>query len=170
MKMAILVATMVLLASSPMWAQLPTGFDDVPPWHWAFEAVAQVAGAGIVIGYPTSDAERAANALTQVYEAFLHAAHPAAPAWADRFLTNLPPNWPQLLKRSRLVNVSLEDVRSDLAGNRGTVSVLSTVVVRTASGSTTIRSAMRVEVRKEADGRWRVDFGSLTRNQPELFK
>src|SRR5207237_7986124 len=80
-----------VLAVSAAWAQGPSAFVDVPPWHWAFDAVQQGSTAGIFTGYPTADSELVANALVQVYEAFAHAGHPASRGWAGWLWTNHPP-------------------------------------------------------------------------------
>src|SRR3972149_1797992 len=65
-------------------------FEDVPPWHWAFDAVEKLAREGIIQGYPRNDRDLALNAVVQVYEAFAHPTHPSARTWAEAFLTNLP--------------------------------------------------------------------------------
>ena len=56
------------LAQSP-----PAPFPDVPPWHWAYQAVLKDEQAGLVIGYPSSPAELVATSITQVYDSFVHA-------------------------------------------------------------------------------------------------
>jgi hypothetical protein len=40
------------LAVSPVGGAVP--FPDVPPWHWAANAVASDQAAGLVIGYPST--------------------------------------------------------------------------------------------------------------------
>ena len=117
MRWCAITLAIVALAAWTAWAQGPSAFVDVPPWHWAFEAVQQGATAGIFSGYPTDDSELVANALVQVYEAFAHAGHPGAQGWAEWFLTNTPSQWPQPLQRSRLLTFALEDVRVDSQAN-----------------------------------------------------
>ncbi|MGH2376303.1 MAG: hypothetical protein ACRDIC_22935, partial [bacterium] len=116
------VALMVGVASAQV-----TPFIDVPPWHWASDAVERGAAGGVFKGYPADDRERAANAVTQVYEAFAHASHPRAREWAERFLTNLPANWAAPLERSRLISVSLENIRVEIRGDRAVVAYAATL-------------------------------------------
>lgn len=167
---AALITAIILLAGTATWAQVPSGFDDVPPWHWAFEGVRKAATAGIFVGYPTDDNELLVNALTQVYDAFVHVAHPAARDWAERFLTNLPPTWPQPFLQSRVLRFSLADVRVVRTGDEATIAVVASVVVRDDAGSTTVRASMRVAARKDRTARWRVDYTSLAASQPQVFK
>lgn len=50
------VATVAIAAAAPARAQAP--FPDVPAGHWAAEAVAKMAGEGILTGYPPAAAPR----------------------------------------------------------------------------------------------------------------
>src|SRR3989442_3489218 len=132
------VLALVAMAGGTAWAQGPSAFVDVPPWHWAFEAVQQGATAGIFTGYPTDDSELVANALVQVYEAFAHAGHPGAQGWAEWFLTNTPSQWPQPLQRSRLLTFALEDVRVRVSGDRARATFVAAVIVGTDRGRATL--------------------------------
>ncbi len=169
MRTCVLVAVLALVPAVAALAQ-PVAFVDVAPWHWAFEALEKVASAGIFIGYPTDDRESAANALTQVYDAFVNAADPRAREWAERFLVNLPANWPQSLQRSPLLSFRLDDVRVTVRGDRGTIAFVAAISQRTAGGSATTRSPMRVEVQRDRESRWRVNYASLAASQPQVFK
>jgi hypothetical protein len=165
-----LLTIAVTLSLSPAAAAQEAGFDDVPPWHWAFEAVQRLGAAGIFVGYPTNDRERTLNAVTQVYDAFAHAAHPAARGWAERFLVNLPTNWPQPLERSPLVSFRLENARVDVLGTTIAVSYVAVVSVLSAGAVTSTRAAVRAEIQKDADGRLRVNYASLAVAQPQIFR
>jgi hypothetical protein len=164
-----LVTLMVLLALPPGSAAqtAPGPFADVPPWHWASDAVAQLARAGIVQGYPRDDRELARNAVTQVYDAFAHPSHPAARAWAEAFLTNLPAAWPAPLERSALAAYRLRVQEVRLMAARGAVDVLAVAVLR---GGTTLRTRFTAAVVRDDAGRWRVDYASLAAGQPQLFR
>jgi len=167
---AALVMVVLLCVASSASAQ-DAGFDDVPPWHWAFEAVQRLGTAGIFVGYPTNDGERALNAVAQVYDAFVHATHPAARGWAERFLVNLPPNWPQPLERSPLLSFRLENARVETSGATMVVSYVALVSMRSSAGGvTSSRAAVRVEIQKDAGGRLRVSYTALTAAQPQLFR
>ena len=148
-------------------AQGTLQFSDVPPWHWAHDAVQTGAASGAFRGYPSDDRALAVNALTQVYEAFAHATHPRAREWAERFVTNLPANWAQPLERSRLASFALENVRFELNGDRGTVSFVAVTAQTRVSAS---RTPMRVGVRKDSEGAWRVNYPDLVTGQPQLFR
>lgn len=158
-------AGVVLALGGAAGAQVPSAFVDVPPWHWAFDAVQHGAAAGIFEGYPASDRELAANALVQVYDAFRHPTHPLAPAWAEAFLVNLPPGWPQPLLRSRLRDVVLSGLEVRVQADRAVIRWTADVVVDgTARRTTATGTAVR-----DATGRWRVDFATLAAAQPEVF-
>ncbi len=168
-RIAQLVLTMVMLFGPAASAQ-STGFEDVPPWHWASDAVQTVAAAGIFVGYPATDRDRALNALVQVYDAFLHAAHPGAREWAERFLVNLPPDWPQPLQRSRLLRFSLEGARVEAAAGGLVVAARVVAVLRTDGGSRESRAVLRVDVQRDNGGRLRVNYAALAAAQPEVFR
>ena len=170
MRWSLIGLAMIVLTAGTAWAQGPSAFVDVPPWHWAFDAVQQGAAAGIFTGYPTNDSEMVANALVQVYEAFTHADHPAARGWAEWFLTNTPAQWPQPLQHSRLVAFTLEGVRVQVNGDRARAMFVAAVAVRTDGGQTTARSPLEVQAEKDTAGHWRIDYATLVTGQPQLFK
>jgi hypothetical protein len=155
---------------APTQAQAPSPFVDVPPWHWAFDGIQQGVEAGIFTGYPTSDSEHVANALAQVYEAFAHPGHPAAQAWAEWFLTNTPEAWPQPLRSSRLVRFTLEGVRVRVQGDRAAATGVVIATLRRDGGTATDRATLGVEAAKDRGGRWRIDYASLARDHPQLFR
>ena len=161
-------AVVVAVLAGAAGAQVPA-FIDVPPWHWAADAIDGGAVGGIFLGYPADDRERAANAVTQVYEAFAHASHPRAREWAERFLVGLPANWAQPLERSRLTSFSLENVRVEIRGDRGSVAFFATTLPGPAGLSGT-RVSMRVEVRKDSEGAWRVNYPDLASGQAQVFR
>src|SRR2546428_3397634 len=151
------VLAIVALAGGTAWAQGPSAIVDVPPWHWAFEAVQQGATAGIFTGYPTDDSELVANALVQVYEAFAHDGHPGAQGWAEWFLTNTPAQWPQPLQRSRLLKFALEDVRVRVSGDHARPTFVAAVIVGTDGGQAPLPSPVPAQAREDRAGPWRID-------------
>jgi hypothetical protein len=161
-------AAVVVLALAAAGAAGPATFVDVPPWHWAYDAVQQGAAAGIFTGYPATDPELVANALTQVYDAFAHPAHPLAMAWAEEFLRNLPASWPQPLLRSRLRDVVLSDIEVRVQGDRATVRWVAVVTVRADGPARTRVRAEAVAVR-DPSGRWRIDYAALAAAHPQVF-
>ncbi len=168
---ACLTALVVLAAGASAQGQEgPVGFDDVPPWHWAYDSLQRLGAAGIMIGYPTSDRDRAINAVTQIYDAFAHAAHPDARFWAERFLITLPPTWPQPLQRSSLLSFRLENALVESVPQGAVVSLVATVTLRTPGGTASSRVAVRAELRRDPDGRLRVSYATLVAAQPEIFK
>lgn len=163
-----LIATMVLVVAATAAAQQALSpFEDVPPWHWAFEAVRSLAEKGVVQGFPKNHPELAGNAVTQVYEAFAHATHTSARGWAESFLTNLPPDWPQPLERSRVTGYGITDREVRLQGARGTVTYLAVVNLR---GAQAVSGPVTVTVVRDAAGRWRVDYATLAAGQPAIFR
>jgi hypothetical protein len=167
MRMIMRAILIVVGLTAAAAAQGALQFSDVPPWHWAHDAVQSGGASGAFRGYPADDRELAVNAVTQVYEAFAHATHPRAREWAERFVTNLPANWAQPLERSRLASFALENVRFELSGDRGTVSF---VAVTAQTGASASRTPMRVGVRKDSEGAWRVNYADLVTGQPQLFR
>lgn len=170
MRQIIVVLALVGLTSAAAFGQTPSAFVDVPPWHWAFDAVQQGAAAGIFTGYPTSDQELVANALLQVYDAFAHAGHPSARGWAEWFLINTPSGWPQPLQRSRLVRYALENVQVRVSGDRATVTFVAAVAVRTDGEVSSARTAAEAQAEKTGSGHWRIDYATLVSGQPQLFR
>jgi len=161
----VLFGALMLSIAAPARAQAPAEpFKDVPPWHWAYEAVEVVRTRGLMIGYPPDDRYAAQNAVIQVLEAFAHPDHPQAAAWAKRYLLNLPPGWPEPLRRSAVRAYSVERIRVRLLGDRGTVEFAATLRLvdgRTASASASVR------VQRDAAGRWRADWTDLGRALPQ---
>jgi hypothetical protein len=142
---------------------------DVPPWHWAFDAVQEGAMKGIFTGYPADDRELIGNALTQVYQAFAHAGHPAAREWAEWFLTNTPPGWPQPLQRSRLVSFALEDLQIEV-GDRATATFVAVTTVREDGSASTVRARVRAQAERDQARHWRIDYTTLADGQPSIFR
>lgn len=162
--------SLVLLLALSTAARAQSTFVDVPPWHWAFDAVQQGASLGIFAGYPTNDVEQVANAVTQVYEAFAHAGHPAAQGWAERFLMNTPAQWPQPLQRSPLVRFTLGELGVRVAGDQAVAAFVAAATVRVNGGTSTIRSPVQARAQKDGAGHWRIDYTSLAAGQPQLFR
>lgn len=170
MRQIVVTLALIGLISAVVFAQTPSAFVDVPPWHWAFDAVQQDAAAGIFTGYPTSDRDLVANALLQVYEAFAHAGHPAAQEWAEWFLTNTPSGWPQPLQRSRLVRYALENVQVRVSGDRAAATFVAAVTMRTDGGLSAARAPAEAQAEKDGRGHWRIDYATLVAGQPQLFR
>jgi len=164
---SLVVMTGVALAQAPTPA-----FEDVPPWHWAFQSVQDLAHKGILQGYPMADRELASNAVAQVFDSFAHARHPDARTWAERFLANLPPNWPQPLDRSNLLSFRFAETQVRLTGTEGTVAISLSARVEISGPpfAKIVQTRFRVRVAKDTAGRWRVDYASLVAAQPEIFR
>jgi hypothetical protein len=167
--MRILMLPVVLLVTlaAPITVH---AFDDVPPWHWSREAIDHLVAGGIIVGFPPNDRDLALNAVVQAYESFARASHPQAQAWAERFLTNLPADWPRPLVRSQLRGFRFDNSGVRLGRDRGTVSFVSTTVVRSDGSAVTRRSRVTAEVQRGSDGRWRVNYASLVSAHPQIFR
>jgi hypothetical protein len=166
-----IVAALALVAIAGMTAgaETPSAFVDVPPWHWAFEAVQEGAARGIFTGYPTSDRELVANAIAQVYDAFAHPRQPAAREWAERFLINTPPDWPQPLARSGLVSFAVEKLQVDVGGDRATATFVAVIAVRSNGSVSTVRTPVQARAERDGSRHWRVDYATLATGQPQIF-
>ncbi len=168
MRRAMLVVAVVLLAGSRVLAQAaPEPFEDVPPWHWAYDAVETARTHGLLVGYPPDPRFSAQNALIQSLEALAHPDHPAAQAWAERFLTDLPADWPHALRRSTLRAFRVLRIAVALQENRGTAEF--DISFRLADGRTGIASG-RVTVQRDATDRWRIRWSELARALPQVLR
>lgn len=165
-KLVVSVFLVGLLAAS----SAAQGFEDVPPWHWSRAAIDSLVAGSIIVGFPPNDRDLALNAIIQVYESFAHSSHPQAQAWAERFLLNVPRDWPQPLARSRLRGFRLNSPGVRLGRDRGTVSFVATTVVRSGGSAVTERSRVTVEVQRGTDGRWRANYTSLITAHPQIFR
>lgn len=96
------------LLGSAGWAtgSAEAHFADVPPCHWAYEAVNEMAELGIFIGFPPEDGFLSVNALRQVFEGL----RCDAPEWSLRFLSGAPSG---LGQQAQVLGFELE---SDLIG------------------------------------------------------
>jgi hypothetical protein len=157
------VAVAVLSGGTAAAAVVP--FPDVPPWHWAYDAVTKLQEDGIVQGFPTSPAELAANSLVQVYDGFVHGTATGAQTWVERFTFNRPANWPAPLERSQMASFSLSGTRVTVRDT--TAAATFTATVRTRDGRT-VTNPMRVELRWNGQD-WQADYATLAANSP-LFR
>ncbi len=148
------------LAQSP-----PAPFPDVPPWHWAYQAVLKDEQAGLVIGYPSSPAELVATSITQVYDSFVHAHATGAQAWAERFTYDRPSSWPGPLDRSQVTAFTLTGMRPVVTGDTATATFNASV---TTAGAGTAVTPMRVTLRL-MEGDWKIDYATLAQASP-LFR
>ncbi|MGH2359522.1 MAG: hypothetical protein ACRDGM_03135 [bacterium] len=160
------VVLLGLLAAS----SVAQGFEDVPPWHWSRAAIDSLVAGRIIVGFPPNDRDLALNAVVQVYESFAHASHPQAQTWAERFLANVPRDWPQPLARSRLRDFRFDNPAVRLGRDRGTVSFVTTTVLRSDGSVVTQRGRVTAEVQRADDGRWRANYPSLVSAHPEIFR
>ena len=162
---------LVAIAGGSAGAQVaPSVFVDVPPWHWAFDAVQDGAAKGIFTGYPVDDRELVANALVQVYEAFARPTHPAAREWAEWFLTNTPPAWPQPLQRSRLIAFTLEDLRVEVGSDQASATFVAVTTVRDDGHVSMARAPIQAHAERDSSRHWRVDYATLATGQSSIFR
>ena len=152
----LIVAAVVALSASAAVAA-PVPFPDVPPWHWAYDAVLRDQQAGLFIGYPASPSQLAVNSIMQVYDGFTHTSAPGAQAWVERFTYNRPADWPAPLVRSQVIGFTLSGVRANVSGDNATA--VYTARVTTRDGRTSA-SQMRVQLRSNGDD-WQVDYSTL---------
>src|SRR5207245_9368888 len=127
-------------------------FPDVPPWHWAYDSLTKVHDAGIVIGYPAAPGALVETSITQVYDAFAHAAAPGAQAWAERFTYNRPADWPAPFLRARLTGFSLSRMRPVITGETAVATFDATVTTR---DGRSLSAPMRVQLRRTGED-WQV--------------
>ena len=157
-RLALIVLAVALTAAGRAAGQAPAApFPDVPPWHWAYQGLERDAQAGLLVGYPTPAAELVENAITQVYDGFVHSRAPDAAGWVERFTYNRPASWPRPLERSSLARFSLTRVTSTIAGDVATATFTAQVTTRAGETTTT---PLRVSVRL-LNGDWKIDYATL---------
>ena len=145
-------------------------FPDVPPWHWASAAVADLAAKGIVVGYPATPAELAENSIVQVYEGFAHASAPGSGSWVERFTYDRPAAWPvsepasyALRGHVPIASYTLTGMQVQVQGDRATAAFTSTVVP--VAGARAETAPMRVRLRFNGQD-WQVDYATLAAGSP----
>jgi hypothetical protein len=161
---ALAVSVGLAVAAVALAQQAPEpAFADVPPCHWAAEAVNRLADKGIFIGFPPEPAYLSVNALRQVFEGL----RCQDPSWSLRFLAGAPVGFGQP-PAPRLAGFELAAELLELAADRARIAFAVTLVLDDASGR-------RIETRQgEAvalrDGLgWRVAYESLEGLEPALF-
>ncbi len=159
-KMILAAAVGGLLLGGPAAAQ-PT-FPDVPPWHWAYDAIVKDQQAGLFTGYPTPPAELAENSIFQVYDGFAHAGATGAQRWAERFTYNRPAGWPAPLQHSQIERFSLTAMQVTVRAD--TATSMFTATVKTRDGRT-VTLPMRVGLRHTGQN-WQVDYATLAAESP----
>ncbi len=155
--------TALLIGGTAAAAAVP--FPDVPPWHWAYDAITKLHDEGIMEGYPTPPAALAENSLLQVYDGFAHATAAGAQEWVERFTFNRPANWPAPLRNSKVATFSLSGTR--ITVHDTTAAATFTATVRSRDGRT-LANPMRAALRFGGQV-WQVDYAALALDSP-LFR
>ncbi len=132
-------------------------FPDVPPWHWAHDAVLKDQEAGMFVGYPATPAEFAQTSVTQVYEGFTHSGATGAQEWVERFSYNRPSTWPAPLQRSQIAQFTLRGMKVAVGDDTATATFTAAVTTRQGQVVTT---PMRVALRHNGQD-WQVDYATL---------
>lgn len=154
-------ALALLLAAwlSAARAQGGPAFADVPPCHWAAEAVQRLAGTGIFIGFPPDDAYLSTNALRQVFEGLRCGDH----AWSLRFIDG----GPEALREPGLPDLEgfeLEVQPAFIEAGRARLAFALTAVI---DGRTEVREGV-VDVRR-TDAGWQVAYADLAALDLPIF-
>ena len=82
----ILIVVVIAALAAVANGREAASFADVPPCHWAAEAVTELADTGVFIGFPPDDAYLSVNALRQVFEGV----RCDDPSWTLRFVVDAP--------------------------------------------------------------------------------
>jgi hypothetical protein len=153
----LVVVVAAVVSAGPAAAAGSTPFPDVPPWHWASDAVIVDQGAGLLVGYPAAPVELAQNTIAQVYDGFAHSGARGAQAWVERFTYNRPASWPAPLQRSEIAQFTLNGMRLSVRDDTATAVFVAAVTTRQGRAVTT---PMRVELRFDGQD-WQVDYAGL---------
>jgi len=147
----------LLCGGAPATLAASAPFPDVPPWHWAYNAVAADQDVGLFVGYPAAPSALVENAVTQVYDGFAHARAAGAQPWAERFTYNRPPDWPAPLEHSLIAAFSLIQMTVTVHGD--TAVAIYTSMVRTSAGRA-LATPVHVSLRNDGQD-WQVDYVGL---------
>ena len=164
MRRTLIVLLIAALGSAPWARAAPSAwFEDVPPCHWAAEAVAEVAQLGIFVGFPSDGAYDSVNALRQVFEGL----RCGDPSWSLRFLHGAPAVF-GLAPAADLMGFALEPTLLELHDDRASVSFALTAVLAEAGVERTEARAGTVTLRSDGHG-WRVAYDELAELELALF-
>jgi hypothetical protein len=160
---ALVLSVALVLTGAASAQQTPEpAFADVPPCHWAAEAVNRLADKGIFIGFPPEPAYLSVNALRQVFEGL----RCQDPSWSLRFLSGAPVGFGE--GPVMLAGFALEAELLELSAEWASIAFTVTLTMEEAA----IR---RVEVRegtavalRDGEG-WRIVYEGLARLEPALF-
>jgi hypothetical protein len=157
------------LGLSLLWTSVALGqraeprFADVPPCHWAAEAVNRLADLGIFIGFPPEPAYLSVNALRQVFEGL----RCEDPSWSLRFLEGAPLGFGQP-PAPRLAGFELTAELVELTADQARVA-FTVLLVLDEAGLRRIETRQgEALVRRDGLG-WRVAYASLAGLEPSLF-
>jgi hypothetical protein len=153
-----LVSSALFLTIATVRAQ--STFVDVPPCHWAAEAIDQVSGMDQV--QPTSTAPLAVNALEQVF-AGLRCENVN---WAVRFVAGAPDTFAQ---GGTLKGYTLNALETRVQGAQATVRYRLVVTLdRSGTTSTSTRTGT-VQLQADPGTGWRVMYASLKAMNLPIF-
>jgi len=138
-------------------------FADVPPCHWAAEAVSHVAGQGIFIGFPPDHSYLSVNALRQVFEGL----RCADPGWSLRFLEGAPVGFGEP-PAPRLTGFELTSELLKLTPEQARIAFSVTLVLDEPDLRRIETRHGEALVRRDGVG-WRVSYASLAGLEPTLF-
>ncbi|MBS3933484.1 MAG: S-layer homology domain-containing protein [Truepera sp.] len=164
-KVTLGLLSLALLLASTSLGQHATEphFADVPPCHWAAEAVNRLAGQGIFIGFPPEPAYDSVNALRQVFEGLLC----ADPAWSLRFLEGAPVGFGEP-PAPRLVGFELASELLELTAEQARIAFTVALVLDEPDLRRLETRHGEALVRRDGVG-WRVSYASLAGLEPTLF-
>lgn len=148
------------LALSLGSAQTQTGFVDVPPCHWAAEAINQVSGPDRA--QPQSTAPLAVNALEQIF-AGLQCDNVN---WAVRFVSGAPESFAQ---DGTLKGYTLNTLETRVQGAQATVRYRLTVTFERSGATSTVTRSGTAQLQADPDTGWRVAYASLKAMNLPIF-
>jgi hypothetical protein len=146
-------------------AQTQSGFVDVPPCHWAAEAINQVSGADRA--QPESSALLAANALEQVF-AGLQCENLN---WSARFVAGAPETFAQTSSGAggTLKGYKLDALETRVQGAQATVRYRLTVTLERSGATATATRSGTAQLQADPDTGWRVAYASLKAMNLPIF-
>ncbi len=146
----ILALTLLLGLALAQQAVPNSPFVDVPPCHWAKEAVDRITDPAAV-AKPQPTASLAVNAVQQIFEGL----RCNNTEWSAKFIAGAPNVF--MLGASKLNGFELKNLQTTISGN--TARVRFQVVANLATGTLTRSGEARLNFTAEG---WKTDYATLT--------
>ncbi len=155
MKKFLLTATLALVGL----VQAQTTYVDVPPCHWAVEAINIVSSGDQVT--PAQSAGNAQNAVRQVLEGL----QCGDVGWTGKFVVGAPSAFASIVSSKLLKGYQMSFGKTTVSGNTASVAV--TMTLKLVSGE--VKRSGVIALSSDAKAAWKVSYASLAALNVAIF-